>query len=169
MNEDVFTLVDRYSIFDNRVEFLVVYEDVRPYQSKNNMATINTCKFIGALERHLKQQRVFFKGISRNEVKSFVFNKYYSTVLPDIEKKIAYGIAKERMKPRKNGEPPKPSFLFVDDRIVYRSMMRHWGIEKPKPGRNNVYGIKTHSWQALGVVTCYLNMLETGTAYFGGR
>lgn len=165
-NEDLFALIDKYCFFETGSSLIVVYEDIRPFTSRFNMATINTIKIIGRLEYILKQQRVPFKAITRNEVKSFVFNKYNDTVGPDVAKKIAYGVDSGRMNKRKNGDSPKPSFIYVDDRIVYRAMMRHWNIDKPKPGRNNVYGIKTHSWQALGVVTCYLNMLQVGEDYF---
>lgn len=150
-NEDMFTLIDKYSLFDTGCRLFVVYEDIRPYTSRFNMETINTCKVIGRLDYILKLQRIPHIAITRNEVKSFVFNKYGSVVIPDIEKKI-----EKKGKTRKDGSKLKPSFQYVDDRIVCRAMKHHWNIETPKPGKSNKMGIKTHVWQALGVITCYL-------------
>lgn len=152
LNEDMFTLIDQYSTFDKDCRLFVVYEDIRPYTSRFNMNTINTCKIIGRLEYVLKQQRIPFKGISRNEVKAFVFNKYGSVAIPEIEKKIA-----KKGGVNKDGKPLKPSFQYVDDRIVKQAMKKHWGIGNPKVGKRNEQGIRTHVWQALGVTTCYLN------------
>lgn len=153
-NEEVFTLIDKYSLFDSAARLFVVYEDIRPYTSRFNMETINTCKVIGRLEYVLKVQRVPCKAITRNEVKSFVFNKYNSLVVPDIEKKIL-----KKGRTRKDGGQLKPSFQYVDDRIVCRAMKEHWGLPTPKPGKSNKLGIKTHAWQALGAITCYLETL----------
>jgi len=110
---------------------------------------------IGRLEYVLSQRRIDCKGITRNEVKSFVFREYPEIAIPDIEKKILL-----RKKVKKDGTPCKPGFQFVDDRIVQRAMMAHWGIKKPKPGKTNSLGIKSHAWQALGALTTYLHQLE---------
>jgi hypothetical protein len=139
--------------------FSIVYEDIRPYTSRFNMDTINTCKMIGRLEYVLAQRRIDFTAITRNEVKSFVFKEYPGIAIPDIEKKILL-----RKKVKKDGEPCKPAFQFVDDRIVQRAMVEHWGIKKPKPGKTNSLGIKTHAWQALGALTCYLKKLESAAS-----
>jgi hypothetical protein len=151
-NEDMFTLVDKYSIFTPDQKFFVVYEDIRPYTSRFNMATINTCKVIGRLEYVLNQQRIAYKAISRNEVKAFVYNKYTTELMEDIKKKI---LRKKRF--RLNGEPFKPSFQHVDDRIVKKAMKLYWGLGTPKPGKPAANGIKDHAWQALAAATCYIS------------
>lgn len=156
INEDLFTLIDKYHLFDKGVRLFVVYEDIRPYTSRFNMDTINTCKIIGRLEYVLKQHRIPFKAITRNEVKAFVFNKYPTVAIPEIEKKIA-----KKGKVNKDGKALKPSFQYVDDRIVKQAMKKHWSIETPKPGKSDKRGIKTHVWQALGAVTCYFNIEAT--------
>lgn len=92
-------------------------------------------------------------AIARNEVKSFVFNNYKSVAIPAIEKKII-----KKGKVNKDGKLLKPSFQYVDDRIVKRAMKEHWNIPTPKPGKSDPRGIKEHVWQALGAVTCFLNM-----------
>lgn len=154
-NEAMFELIDKYALFSPDSRLFVVYEDIRPYTSRFNMDTINTCKVIGRLEYVLKQLRVPFKAITRNEVKAFVFNKYPSVSIPEIEKKI-----KRKGKVNKDGKALKPSFQYVDDRIVKQAMKMHWGIETPKPGKSDPRGIKTHVWQALGAVTCYFNLQD---------
>jgi len=152
-NEDMFVLIDKYHLFDTDCRLLVIYEDIRPFTSRFNMDTINTCKIIGRLEYVLKQQRIPFRAITRNEVKAFVFNKYGSVAIPEIEKKIA-----KKGRVNKDGKALKPSFQYVDDRIVKQAMKKHWSIETPKPGKSDPRGIKTHVWQALGTVTCYFNI-----------
>lgn len=152
LNEDLFSLIDNYSWIDGLYNLFVVYEDIRPYTSRFNMDTIDTCKVIGKLEHVLKQQRTPFIAVTRNEVKSFVFNNYNSIVVPEIEKKIL-----KKGKVNKDGKALKPSFQYVDDRIVKKAMKFHWGIETPKPGKSDSRGIKTHVWQALGAVTWFYN------------
>lgn len=154
-NDRLFDLIDKYTLFD-KVRLFVVYEDIRPYTSRFNMDTINTCKLIGRLEYVLKTRMVPFYAVTRNEVKSFVFKKYPMICIPDINKKI-----EKKGRVNKDGKALKPSFQYVDDRIVKRVMKHHWKIETPKPGKSDPRGIKTHVWQALGAVTCYFNIEET--------
>jgi hypothetical protein len=106
---------------------------------------------IGRLECVLNQRLVAHKSITRNEVKSWVFNNYKEHLVDVINKRI---IATGRK--RKDGTDLKPSFHYVNDRLVYKAMSLHWCIERPKPGKSNKYGIKTHCWSALAVATVYL-------------
>jgi hypothetical protein len=156
-NEELFDLIDHYTIFGNgKVDLMVVYEDIRPFTSRFNMDTINTCKVIGRLEYVLKQRLVANKAITRNEVKSWVFRNYKEHIVDVIEKRIeATG------KKNKNGENKKPSFHYVNDRLVYKAMRLHWDIDKAKVGRSNKYGLKSHSWSALAVATTYLHNEES--------
>lgn len=150
-NSDLFLLIDKYTLIDSDVRLFVVYEDIRPFTSRFTMDTINTCKVIGMLEYVLNQRRVPFKSITRNEVKNFVFNKYPDVVIPQIVKKIEKkgGVSKA-------GKPLKPSFQYVDDRIVHSAMKVEYGMDNQKRGKPNIYGIKTHAWQALGAATAYI-------------
>lgn len=150
-NEDLFDLIDRLTLFDKKDKVIVVYEDIRPYTSRFTIDTINTCKMIGRLDYVLKQRRIYYEAITRNEVKHFVFNQYNELVVPEIEKKI--DVMKKK---RKDGKAYKPSFHYVGDRIVQMAMQYQWKQGKPKPGKVNSLGIRTHCWQALGVVTLYM-------------
>lgn len=150
-NEGLFELIDKYTLFDDKVNLFIVYEDIRPFTSRFNMDTINTCKMIGRLECVLNQRRVPFKAITRNEVKNFVFKRYPDIVLP-----VVIGKIEKKGGVSKKGKPLKPSFQYVDDRIVHAAMRYEYKIEKQKRGKTNMYGISTHAWQALGVTTAYI-------------
>lgn len=157
-NEFLFTLIDEYTILNQDANNLtVVYEDIRPYEGRMNMRTINTIKMIGRLEYVLKQRRLMFKGISRNEVKAFAFNKYCAELIPEIDKIIL-----RKKKITKQGVPYKASFHYINDRLVEKAMKLHWNIPTPKPGRKSLYGLSTHSWAALAVVSCYMNSIDRG-------
>lgn len=153
LNEELFELIDKYTWLEGGYNLFVVYEDIRPYTSRFNMETIDTCKIIGRLEYVLAQQRVPFKAVTRNEVKSFVFNRHNSVCVPEIIKKI-----EKKGRLSKEGKALKPSFQYVDDRIVKQAMKAHWNLKTPKPGQRDHQGIRLHAWQALGAVTCYFNI-----------
>jgi hypothetical protein len=71
--------------------------------------------------------------------------------LPVIKKKIQ----KKGYISAATGEDRKPSFVFVDDKIMTESMKVLYGIELPKAGKGYEYGLKTHSWQALALATYF--------------
>lgn len=151
-NEDMFTLIDWYGIFHPEIKLLIIYEDIRPYTSRFNMATINTCKVIGRLEYVLNLQRIRHKSITRNEVKNYVFTTHSEMCISEITKKI-----ERKKKTKKDGSSLKPSFQYVDDRIVHKAMRSQWEITS-KRGLVNNMGIKDHAWQALGAITaCILS------------
>jgi hypothetical protein len=155
-NEAVFSLIDEWTLLNQDANQLtIVYEDIRPYQCQLNMATIDTIKVIGRLEYVLRQRRIDFVGISRNEIKAFVFNRCYGLLVEDVMKKI-----RKKKHLNKDGSERAPSFHYVDDRMIVKSMREIWGIKKPNPGKRDELGIKDHAWQALAVATCYLNRLE---------
>jgi hypothetical protein len=110
------------------------------------MNTINTIKMIGRLEYVLSARLVTLVPITRNEVKNYVFTKFYDLVVDGINKKI------EKLKRvRKNGEAYKPSFHYIDDRLVQKAIAFRYEQKKPKPGKTNPLGLRSHAWQALGV------------------
>jgi hypothetical protein len=159
-NEDLFTLLDEYTLLNERTnELMVVYEDIRPYACQMNMYTIQTIKMIGRLEYVLNQRRVSSCGVARNKVKDFLYKRYENILAPDVSKVIL-----KRGKAKKDGKPPAPSFHYVNDRMVAKTMKMYWDIPTPKPGRKSLYDLSDHSWQALGAVTCWMN--ETDKSVF---
>lgn len=149
-NEKMFSLIDEYSLFSDDVRLFVVYEDIRPFTSRFNMDTIDTIKVIGRLEYVLNTRRIPYKAVTRNEVKSMVYGKYNSLAYPLVLEKV-----KKSNNKRKDGSDRKPSFVYVDDRIVKKAMELHWGITV-RNGIKQKNGINGHAWQALGAVTYYL-------------
>jgi hypothetical protein len=141
---------------------LVAVEDIRPYSGKLTMQVIGTCKFIGEISHRANTGlKTYLELITRYDVKKWVFDAFPEICLPRLEKKIAYRDGWMKSKGRKgltnkDGNLRKPSFIFVDDRIVQAAMASYWKIEKPKPGKTNPTGLKTHSWQALAVATCFM-------------
>ena len=70
--------------------------------------------------------------------------------MPLVCKKIEKRNAKNN-----DGKHRKPSFVYVDDSMVLKAMKECWKIETPPPGRGYEYGLKTHTWQALGLVSAF--------------
>lgn len=130
----------------------VLIEDVRAYDGRLSQDLIDTCKWIGELTYRLKTVKIAPELIPRSTVKSWIFRTFPEISIPRIEKKI---IARDRRK--LDGEYCKPSAIYVDDRIVEAAMKEKWSIPTPKPGQTNMYGLKTHSWQALALASCYLS------------
>lgn len=122
----------------------VLVEDIRPYGLKLSPQIIETCKFLGELRYRLSRAKINVQWIARNTVKKWVFDTFPEVCIPRIQAKIAKKGAKNR-----DGGDRQPSFVWVDDRIVIAAMKECWGIETPKPGRTNRYGLKAHAWQSL--------------------
>lgn len=143
-------------------KIIVIIEDIRPFKMGMAMQTIETAKFIGELKYRLKNElQVDFELYPRFDVKRFVFDNFKDLCLERIGKKIAYlddiGQRSGRKRYRKKtGELYKATLHYVDDRIVIAAMKEYWGIETPKPGKSNKFGLKSHSWQALALGTMYL-------------
>jgi hypothetical protein len=146
-NEYVFTVIFGANIQKNS-NIKIICEDIRPYSLKLSPQIIETCKYIGEIRYRLKQAKIDVQFVPRNEVKKWVFDTFPDVCIPRIEQKIA-----KKGKLNANGEPRKPSFVWVDDRIIQAAMMKMWGIEKPKPGKKNPLGLKSHSYQALAIVS----------------
>jgi len=140
----------------------IIIEDIYPYSVQLKPEVIATCKFIGEISYRLGQIKgVDVQFIPRNTVKKWVFDRFPDIVLPRIGKKInyldGYRIGKGLKGLRtKTGELRKPSFQFVDDRIVISSLKELYSIPDPKPGKSNLYGLKDHSWQALAAASCFI-------------
>lgn len=140
-------------IEDLGLEFsvFVVIEDVMPYDSRLSAQLIDTCKFIGQLQWRLRDAGIPYALVPRSSVKRWVFEACYEAVVGHIEKRIA-----RSGRVRKDGSPVSPSFIYVNDRSVIAGMKAHWSIPTPRPGKSSLYGLATHAWQALAVVTVWM-------------
>ncbi len=133
---------------------VVVIEDVAPYSGRLKPQVIETCKFIGELVYRLKTAGIQHELHPRSAVKKWLFDSCPAIVIPRIEAKI---LKKGRL--TKSGEPFKPTFIWVDDRIVIAGLKELWGIETPKPGKKNRFGITKHAWSALALASYWRSML----------
>lgn len=134
----------KYYIKDSTI---VLIEDLQPFLGRFSQNVIDTAKQIGELKYRLKKKRIDCLLIKRSEIKKFVFDYFPDIVLPKIEKKISRkGLI------LKDGSPRKPHFVWVSDPIIEVAMRTYWKVEKP--WKRNKYGLLTHSWQALALITC---------------
>jgi hypothetical protein len=144
-------------------EVVAIIEDIRPYAAKLTMQIIETCKYIGELRYRLNEANIASEWPPRSVIKKWVFDNFAAVCIPRIEAKILYQdgrnvkLGKKGLR-TKDGELRKPSFHYVDDRIVIAAMKEHWNIETPKPGKTNKYKISAHGWQALAAGTHYLSV-----------
>lgn len=145
----------------------IVIEDLAAYTGRLTPQLIDTAKFIGMAVYRIQSG---YSGdvvlMKRSTVKQWVFNTYHDTVFPLCQTKLDKSAAKKLSEFGDNSMTGrKASFVYVDDAIVQRAMILHYGIETPKPGKGYEYGLKDHSWQALAVATVQYNKkspVETG-------
>lgn len=138
---------------DTKIPLLVLIEDVGAYGTRLSGDLVQTCKWLGKLEYWLKSRNIAYTLIFRSTVKKWVYDSYPEISIPRVEQAI---IARDHR--RKDGAYCKPSAKYVNDSIVEAAMRHAWAIEKPKPGKSNRYGITEHSYQALALACCYLDM-----------
>ncbi len=154
-------------------EVIIVIEDIFPYSLRLTPAVIDTCKLIGELTyrfREFKPQVSSVELVARNSVKNWIFDTVPDECIPRINKKIVLKHNRnirdnKKGLVKKNGEMRQPSFQWVDDRIVIAAMKSIHNIPTPKPGKPNIYGLKStsHAWQALATVSYfYFNQKTTG-------
>ncbi len=152
------------NLWDKLTSFLVhpsctvAVEDIRPYSLRLTPQVIDTCKFIGELNFRLKTwSGATVEYVARNHVKKWCFEAFPEVCIPFIEKKIAKKGYTSKVRGDRSGEdiliPRKPSFVFVDDKIVTESMKVMYNIPIPPSGKGYMYGLKAHSWQALAVAS----------------
>lgn len=135
-NEHLYSKITPYVLGGS---YTIAIEDIRPYALRINMQVINTCKQIGEMVYRLRDLTgLNVVMVTRNEVKKWIFDTYPDVVIPLVEKKI-----------QKKWVGRKPTFVFVDDRIVTEVMKHIFQISKPSAGKGYQYGLKEHSWQAL--------------------
>ena len=162
------TLWDKISHFLINPKCTVVIEDIRPYSIQLTPQIIDTCKMIGEMVYRLRKEVGLDPVlISRGEVKKWVFDEFPEICLPVIDKKFLKKrflscnvMTKEAEYVFEDGRPFKMrrgSFVSVNDRMVEKSMQFHYGFELPAPGDGYPFGLKDHSWQALGVATAFIH------------
>lgn len=149
-NKEVLKLIKATKLEDK--DTLVLVEDIKPYSLSLTQSTIDTCKFIGKACFLMEAGRVKYELITRHQVKRYVYDWFPTIVLERVCKKIDY-----KNKRNNDGKLRKPSYVYVDDRIVIAAMKDLWKIETPKPGKRNSLGITAHAWQALGVASFWLH------------
>lgn len=134
-------------------DFIVVFEDLRPYTTRLTMQVIDTAKFIGEAVYVLKSQiSAPVKLIPRSEVKKWCFDTFPEICLPIINE-----IIEKKGYKGKDGEYRKSSFVFCNDTVIKKCMINYYRISKPERGYGYDYGLKEHSWQALALATCFCN------------
>lgn len=133
----------------------IAIEDIVPYTGKMKPQTIDTCKWIGELTYRLKINGFKnIKFIPRSNVRNWIYKTVPDICTPKVIKRM---IALDKIRVKQglrglrnaSGELRKPSFHYVDDRIVIAAVKELYNIPTPKPGKVNIYGLKDHSWQAL--------------------
>jgi len=156
-------IVDKVSKYSNTCAVSVIIEDIVPYRQKVSNQVISTCKFIGELNYRLTSElpvEITYAG--RGAVKKWIYEAFPGLCVSRIHQRIRYlddyGEKNEGKRYRnKDGDLRKPSFHWVDDRVVIAAMKELWGIPTPKPGKKNKYGFSSHSWQALALGSYFLN------------
>lgn len=149
MSEKVWSNIQYFLLHQ---ELTVVIEDIRPYSLRLTPQVIETCKWIGEAVFRLKSgSNAIVELIVRSEVKKWCFDTFPDVCLPLIEKKIL----KKGYINRETGAPRKPSFIFVDDKIVTECMKVNYKIPMPKSGFGYQFGLKEHSWQALAIAAVF--------------
>lgn len=149
LNRDVLKLIKATK--KEHKDLVVLVEDIKPYSISLTQSTIDTCKFIGRVCFFMEAGRVTHELITRHQVKKWVYDQFPTVVLERICKKIEY-----KNKRNNDGKLRKPSYVYIDDRIVIAAMKDLWKIETPKPGKRNSLGLTSHSWQALAVASVWL-------------
>lgn len=156
-------LIGRIMEYTKKRDTIVLIEDIRPYDNKLSLQVIDTCKFIGELVYRLKVELSLpYRLIPRSYVKKWIFDAFTLICNDRIKKKILYRHESNIKKGKKglinkDGEMRKPSFIWVDDRIIVACMKDYWQIPTPKPGKKSLFGLKDHSWQALALNTSFIN------------
>jgi hypothetical protein len=144
--------------FIQNAAYTVIIEDVRPYGTRLTQQLLDTSKFIGELCYRLIGLKVVPELIARWEVKKWVFETFKSDLEPLILKKMEKS---EKGLTKADGENRKPTFIWVDDRLIIKSMKKMWNIPTPKPGKTNKYGINAHSWQALALASLHITQKDS--------
>lgn len=163
-NETPENVYKRIIALSGASKFIVIIEDIYPYSLKLTPQVIDTCKLIGELRYRFgkKRQCLSVNFVPRNTVKKWVFDTFHDLCMAKIPNKIAKRHesnlrAGKKGLVSKNGVMRNPSFNWVDDKIIVSAMRQLYKIPLPSPGKQNIYGIKDHAWQALAVCGYYFH------------
>jgi hypothetical protein len=147
--EQFYSKVTEFSIHSN---INVAVEDLAAYSLRLTPQVISTAKFVGEAEYRLKNEfRLDVSLIPRSLIKRWCFDTFPVVCIPIIEAKIK----KKGQVIASTGEPRKPHFVYVDDKIVMECMKSLYKVASPGKGRKYEYGLNKHSWQALAVASYY--------------
>jgi hypothetical protein len=142
----------------------VVVEDIKPYSLRLTPQVIDTCKFIGECVYRLRNEcgaNVVLS--SRYEVKKWIFDSFPHISNKMVDRKIDRKLfeacninSREIVRVDNNSKQArKSSFIYVDDKVVTEAMKDLYKIPTPEPGSGYKFGLKDHSWQALGLASFY--------------
>lgn len=157
MSEQFWTKIQFFLLASN---VTVIIEDIRPYSLRLTPQVIDTCKWIGeAAFRFKSGSNAIVELIGRDKVKKWCFDQFPDICRPIIEKKIE----KKGYRNKETGEFRKPTFVYVDDKIVTECMKFLYKIPLPPAGKGYQFGLKGHSFQALAIASYYQSVGRTLT------
>lgn len=149
-NEQLYSKVTNYLIHS---DVTVVVEGLAAYSLRLTPQVISTAQFIGEFLYRLRiEAGANVEVVARSKVKKWCFDTFPFVCNRLIEKKI-----EKKDQRDKDGEFKKPHFFYIDDKCVTECMKHLYKISLPAPGKGYDYGLQTHSWQALGVASCFLH------------
>jgi len=163
--------VTNFSIHNN---LIVVIEDIKPYSLKLMPQVIDTCKFIGEAVYRLKTHSgLNVVMVDRYTVKRWVFDTFPDVCLPLIDARIEKKMydacdvkTKEMIRINDKGMTKrKPSFVYVNDKIVMECMKYLYKIPLPPVGKGYKFGLQSHSFQALAVASCFIHNHPPSTLF----
>lgn len=149
-NKDVFEIITGY--IGKYASVGVVIEDIKPYAGQLSQQAIDTCKFIGQLNWRLDEVGIIHQMINRAKVRKFVYDSCFELIIPLVCNKI-----EKRNTKNNDGKNRRPSFVYVDDSMVKKAMRLLWKIPDAPPGKGYIHGLQDHTWQALGLISCFMN------------
>jgi hypothetical protein len=149
-NKQVFEIIMGYIARYRRV--ISVIEDMKPFAGNLSQQAIDTCKFIGELTWRLSEIEAKYVMLNRSQIRKWVYDLLPTEILPMIIYRIEQRNAKNN-----DGKNRKPSFVYVNDGIVLKAMKILWKIETPKAGKGYIHGLRTHTWSALALASCFIH------------
>lgn len=149
--------IENSLVFDTVLSYFVRYrlvrvviEDIKPYAGNLSQQAIDTCKFIGQLAWRLSEKGIDYIMLNRSQVRKWVYDTFPDLIIPLVVARIAKTNAKNN-----DGKNRKPSFVYVNDGFVLKAMKILWNIPDAPPGKGYTHGLRTHTWQALALVSCF--------------
>jgi hypothetical protein len=154
-NGDLWDKLTAFLVIPNT---LVALEVIKPYSNQLDPYTVSTIEFIGEAKFRLRMAcGENLRLVSRFDVKKWVFDSFPGVVLPLVAEKIGKKLfdaceilTKTEIRVTGKGRTaPKPTFVYVDDKIVSASMKWLYRLDK----KNKVKGLSSHALQACAVAS----------------